>query len=252
MALLILLRFLGVASVWRGVAERGLRVAIAKRKINAVSKLIRTKVMSTAVRARCIQRRESPRMVSTTQENHQNHLLKTLPITYYYCMISNSPEAQSVINRQSIENGCREAKGQIPISEQAVAYDKLDALPTTILPEVVRNAAKETMLEATNALCKSEQERRQALIRLTARTIQQARIQYRYFEALRTKELDAYLAGRSSARRVEILEKIVQQQHRRLFDGLTFMARLDQEQVPSVKVTVDHDSKAAVVFQGER
>ena len=152
---------------------------------------------------------------------------------------------------QSIEKDCHKPALTAPDSSSEtpqVGFDRIDSLPVTTLPECVSQAAEGTMVQAATALCGNQTERKQALIRLVARTVQQSRVQLKYFEALRNTALAAYVEGRGPAQKLEIIERTVQRQHRRLFDALNFMSRLDPQQTPVVQVKVD---QAAVLFKGE-
>lgn len=114
----------------------------------------------------------------------------------------------------------------LPATAPRVGLDQLDRLPLNTLPEDVAVAAQPTLIDSVTAIT-TEGPRGPALRRLLARDAVLARSQLRFLEGVRNLELQRYLKGTVSERRVEVLERLANAQHRRLLATIDAMVRLD-------------------------
>jgi hypothetical protein len=100
-----------------------------------------------------------------------------------------------------------------------------------------------TCFRWTTALS-TEGARGPACRRLLARDVQAARVQLRYLEGLRNVVLSRYASGKGSPERLKVLEKLVDNQHRRMLAAIDTLSRLDPAPA-AVKISA---RQAAVVF----
>ena len=129
-----------------------------------------------------------------------------------------------------------------------ISFDALDSLPLRCLPGDLPATTKQILVDATTELT-HEGARGSAARRILARDVQLARVQLRQLEALRLITLKTYINDCSgSDRRVRLLERLVNNQHRRLLASLDALVRLDPAPV-AVRVTA---AQAAVVIDQSR
>jgi hypothetical protein len=134
--------------------------------------------------------------------------------------------------RHLVGSDCpRDAAGD----ERLVGLDRLDALPTRTLLDEIAEASKETLSDAITALSR-EGGRGPAARRLLARDVQLARVQLRSVEALRNIALRQLAEGKGSEKRVALLEKLVESQHKRMLAALECLSRTDPSPPVAVKI----------------
>ena len=142
----------------------------------------------------------------------------------------------SICKTKEEQSALQECPGeQCTPAPSRVGIDSLDALPLRCLPGELPTGAREILTEAVTALA-SEGARGPAAKRLLSRDIQLARVQLRQVEALRSLTLKQYINGSGSERRVRLLERLVENQHRRLLASLDALARLDPAPI-GVRIT---------------
>lgn len=124
-----------------------------------------------------------------------------------------------------------------------VDLDPIDQLPLRTLPPEIHEAAAPTLTRATTAICEEGADG-PACRRLLARDITLARIQVRVLEGRRNIELENYLRGSGSERRVRLLDHLVSTQHRRLLASMDLLGRLSCTS-PTIRISAH---RAAVVI----
>jgi hypothetical protein len=133
----------------------------------------------------------------------------------------------SVLDQTAKKNLAEECQLTRPVrSPQRVGLDGLDRLPVVSIPELFVDTAMAPLLEATTALA-AEGPRGDAARRMLARDIQIARAQLRYREVVLNIETERFLYGAGDPRRLEIAERLVSGQHRRLLDAFEMFLRLE-------------------------
>lgn len=121
-----------------------------------------------------------------------------------------------------------------PTDPPRVGFDCLDELSINTLVENTLRAAQPHLQNATIDLA-AEGGRGAAARRLLARDTILARARLRLFQGLRNHALRILHKGPSVERRVKVLERVIEGEHRRMLDSLEALARLNSP-VPAVQI----------------
>ena len=131
-------------------------------------------------------------------------------------------------------------------TEERVGFDAIDRLPLAAgpLPEIYAVAGRNATVAATAIY--REGARGPAIRRLLARDIVLSRSQLRVAQGLKGVVLKKVSEGREGTHRLRTLERLVDNEHRRLLASIEALARLDSS--PVIRV-VAHQA-AVMVGQG--
>ena len=138
---------------------------------------------------------------------------------------------------QMLETACvKDLERNWPVAKPRVGLDGLDQLPAATIPKRLMEGSMRSLLDGINAIA-DEGPRGPAMIRLLARDVQLARAQLRFREAIFNREAERIFLGQGDPRMLEIAERLVAGQHRRLLESIDMLSRLDRNRVaPRVAV----------------
>jgi hypothetical protein len=140
---------------------------------------------------------------------------------------------------QSLESHLAEGRAA------SVGFDAVDGLAYRTLDELV-DVAEPTLREAATSIC-AEGAAGPALRRLIVRDVLASRTNLRFAQGARNLELRRYLSGSDNKSRLETLERIVDNEHRRLLASTNVLTSLERT---ASRVSISA-KQAAVYFEGD-
>ncbi len=150
--------------------------------------------------------------------------------SYNFCMKENN-EISCADPKNEITSECQSPE------PKSVGFHFLDILPFETLPEPVRRQNTYDVMCATVTALFAEGGRGPAAKRLLSRDCVLGKNQLRYLQSIFNVELSSYLKNGGDSKRVELLERLVESQHRRMLASLNRLGAMDTNAASKISVS---------------